>query len=224
MKAEEEGGKEPHVVAAKSRERFCSASFDNDRVLVSALIAMDENAWTFTIGERVLPAIARSRKWSEELHRRSVLPEAVATEVFLSLTANDCQNLREFRHDCAFSTFLYSKILAAMQTIRRMQGREFPKDLSEYEGDIALTDQKQPSPARIVAAREALEEANRNLAALWGNNPVHALVLILRNCEGLKAKEVAGMLGLTPANVDQINKRAQERFKAFAERSGGHEA
>ena len=201
-----------------------SQQFADDRKLVAALIAMDENAWTFTIGERILPAIAHSRKWSEELYRRSVCHDAVATEVFRSLTANNCKNLREFRHDCAFSSYLYDHILAAMQTIRRMLGKEVPKDMSDYEGKLALTDQKQPSPARIVAAREALEEANRNLAALWGNNPVHALVLILRNCEGLKAKEVAGMLGLTPANVDQINKRAQERFKAFAGRSGGHEA
>ena len=197
--------------------------FADDHHLVSRLIDMDEAAWAFVVGERILPAVAHSLRWREELYRLSISHDAVATEVFLSLTANDCRHLREFRFDCAFSSFLYNWILAAMKTIRRLHGRETPRDLSVFSGDVALIN-REASPQATVAAREALEEANRNLAALWVANPVHATVLILRNVEGLKSKDVAGMLGLTPANVDQIFKRAQERFRKLSERSRGNEA
>lgn len=211
-------------MVAEEKTTFENArSFDDDRFLVARLIERDEKAWEFVIGERILPAIAHSTSWREELYRKRISHDAVVTEVYISLMSDNCQNLREFRYDCAFSSFLYNWILAAMKTIRRLHGRETPRDLSVFSGDVALIN-REASPQATVAAREALEEANRNLAALWVANPVHATVLILRNVEGLKSKDVAGMLGLTPANVDQIFKRAQERFRKLSERSRGNEA
>ncbi len=191
----------------------CSRFLD-DRYLVSRLIAMDEAAWTFVVGDRILPSIAHSRKWREELCRLGVGHDAVATEVFLMLTANNCEHLRDFRFECAFSSRLYTWVLAAMQTIRRAHGKELPRDLSDHSGETYLSGAQPPRPEGALAAREGLAGLNRGIAALWKSNPVHAVVLILRDSEGLRSREVAAMLGLTIANVDQIHRRALASLRA----------
>ena len=201
----------------------------SDRELVARLLSPDENirmeAWTKVIGEMVLPSVLHSRKWTEILDRIGESPEAVASEVYLSLTADDNRNIRAFRFERSFSSHVYEWTWAAMQTLRRAREKEkeFSADLSET-GDLpALTGQGSMSPDRAVSAREALDLANRHLAALWDANPVHAVVLLLRNCDGLRSKEVSAIIGLSPSNVDQIHKRAFARLKAIAVKEGGPE-
>ena len=189
--------------------------FADDRFLVSRLIEMDEAAWTFVVGDRILPSIEHSRKWREELSRLGVSHDAVATEVFLMLTTNDCAHLRRFRFECAFSTCLYSWVLAAMQTIRRAHGKEEPRDLSDHAGETYLSGAPPPRPENALAVRESLAGLNKGIVALWKLNPVHAIVLILRDSEGLRSRQVAAMLGLTTANVDQIHRRALASLRAI---------
>ncbi len=208
--------------AAASAPPRGGSAFEDDHYLVGRLISLDEAAWDFVVGDRIFPALEHSAKWSDMLRRMCIERNAVATEVFLSLTADDCRNLRKFRFENAFSSYLYDWMRAAMKTIVRMCGKEIPKDLSDYEGDAALTGQRQPSPRRRTAAREALEEFNVHLATLWNVNPVHALVLLMRDTEGLSAKEVAEMIGVSPANVDQMHKRARTRLEALCGKGGSN--
>lgn len=199
-----------------------------DRALVARLLSSDERirleAWTEVIGEMVLPSVLHSRKWTEILDRIGESPEAVASEVFLALTANDSRHIRDFRFERSFSSHVYEWTWAAMQTLRRAREKEISLDLSET-GDLpALRGQTCMAPDVAASAKEALEHANGHLAALWEANPVHALVLLLRNCDGLKSKEVSAILGLSTANVDQIHKRALARLKAIASGKGGDRA
>ncbi|MBR1836192.1 MAG: sigma-70 family RNA polymerase sigma factor [Kiritimatiellae bacterium] len=201
----------------------------SDRALVARLLSEDESvridAWTKVLGEMVLPSVLHSRKWTEILERLGESPEAVASEVYLSLTADDNRNIRAFRFERSFSSHVYEWTWAAMQTLRRAREKEkeFSADLSETGVLPALTGRGCMSPDRAVSAREALALANRHLAALWDANPVHAIVLLLRNCDGLRAKEVSAITGLSPSNVDQIHKRALARLKAIAGKEGGPE-
>ena len=101
--------------AASSRHTAPRAS---DRALVARLLSDDESvrldAWTKVIGEMVLPSVLHSRKWTEILEKIGETPESVASEVFLSLTADNSRNLRKFRFDCSFSSLVYEWTLAAM--------------------------------------------------------------------------------------------------------------
>lgn len=196
--------------------------FGDDRELVSRLIEMDAAAWEFVIGERIFPALARSAKWSSMLRRYCVSHEDVASEVFYMVTADNCRHLREFRYECAFSTRLYDWIMAAMTTIVRKLGKEIPKDLSDFNGEIALTQQSQLSAGDIAVAREALEGVNTQLVAVWEANPVQTLVLLMRDAGGLSAKEVAVIFGVSPANVDQMHKRAKTRLEKLCGKGGCH--
>lgn len=204
--------------------QMSSAShWEDDHVLVENLIAKDNGAWTYVFGDLLLPSIRRNRKWSEILHRHAIPQEAVATDVYLYLMANGAANLRGFRFDCSFTTHLFNATRAAMTTIVRALGKEIPSDMSDFEWVVAQKGQTRISPDRALMRREALESANGHLAELWDANPVHTVVLLLRECEGLRAKEVSSILGLTPANVDQIHKRAKTKIAALAGKRERHE-
>ena len=207
--------------AASSRHTAPRAS---DRALVARLLSDDESvrldAWTKVIGEMVLPSVLHSRKWTEILEKIGETPESVASEVFLSLTADNSRNLRKFRFDCSFSSLVYEWTLAAMSTLQRAGGKEIAADLSETGDMSALIPQTHLSPDRALAARDALAKANERLAELWNDSPVHTTVMLLRNDGGLRAKEVASILGITPANVDQIHKRTLDRFKRLSHPDG----
>lgn len=199
-----------------------------DRALVACLLSADDgvraDAWTKVIGEMVLPSVLHSRKWTEILEKIGETPESVASEVFLSLTANDSRNIREFRFERSFSSHVFEWTWAAMQTLRRFHEKENPLDLSENGERSALMGHETRSPDRVASAREALDLANCHIAALWDSNPVHAIVLILRNGDGLRSKEVSAITGLSASNVDQIHKRALTRLQSIARKEGGVKA
>lgn len=206
-------GTDPPADGAEGRPRRDTTSFDDDHYLVERLIAGDEDAWT-EANLRIYQIVERSGAWRRMLRDWCLSRDDVASEVFLSLAANDWRNLRNFRFECAFSTWLHDQVRAAMTTLRRNFTRERPVDLSEKPGDDApiLWPTPHVPPTHIVAAREDLESFNVRLAELWDSNPVHAVVLILCKVEGLSAKEAAAITGLSPANIDQINKRALDKL------------
>ena len=186
-----------------------------DRALVARLMARDPDAWTRVVDEMVLPPLLKNPKWNEMLRRLQIHPRTVAAEVCRSLLLDDCAALREFRFECALSSRVYDKIRGAVKSFWEDCKKEAHR-LSELDKQDAQTKQTDFTPYMHVRARERLEAANRHLAALWDAKPVRAIVLLLCNVYGLRAKEVAGILGLKSENVDQIRNRAQKHLQSIA--------
>lgn len=185
-----------------------------DRELVDRLVAGDSAAWDTVRRDIVTPLFRANIKGiAQQCARAGLSDDAVFSRLYVNLSRDGFAPLRAFRFGCAFSSWLYWHVWNAAQgAIREVVGK-IDLTLSDPADLDALSGQKGPSRSSGVA--DALEETNRLLALLWESNPVHALVLVLRNDVGLTAKEVGGLLGKNPANVDQINHRAQSRMRTL---------
>lgn len=179
-----------------------------DRDLVERLVQLDDDAWKIVLKEMILPALWNTLAWKEMLDRLLIPPEAVATQVAMSLLARDCKNLRAFRFESSLSSYVRDWTRAAMSAIKKHYECRPPVNGNPEGKDMETLPWRPPSPREVAAARARLETGNRHLSVLWHANPPRALVLILRNAHGLRSKRVAEILGLSPDNVDQIHKRA----------------
>lgn len=194
--------------------RETASGSSSDRELVARLIACDSDAWSGIHRNIVAPLFRANIKGiAQQCARVGLVGDAVFSRLYVNLSRDDFAPLRAFRFECAFSSWLYWQIWNAAQgAIREAVGKidltpSDPADLDSLNRQTALPPD--------TGTADAVAEANRLLARLWDANPVHALVLVLRNDAGLTAKEVGCLLGKTPANVDQINHRAQARMRAF---------
>lgn len=186
----------------------------DDRMLVARLIEGDTEAWRHVTEQIALPLVrADVRGIATRCARCGVSPEAVISRLYVNLSKNEHASLRAFRFECAFSSWLCWQLWDASQgAIREAMGK-INLTLSDPVDLDALTEQK-ASPAPMEN-KEEIAFANRLLAKLWERKPSQALVLLLRNDLELSSKAVGAFLGKSPANVDQINHRAQTSMRAL---------
>lgn len=186
----------------------------DEREWVSWLVAGDSAAWEDVRRNVVLPLFwANIKGIARQCSRIGLSGNAVFSQLYINLSRDDFAPLRAFRFECAFSSWLYWHVWNAAQGAIREAVGKIDLTLS----DPAILDNliKQKDMSATSPVSEAVVEANALLARLWEQNPVYALVLVLRNDAELSAKEVGALLGKTPANVDQINHRAQARMRAL---------
>ena len=197
-----------------SEARVGVADRSADRALVARLVAADSDAWDAIRRDIVIPLFrADIRGIAARSARVGLSDAAVFSRLYLNLSRDDFAPLRAFRFECAFSSWLYWHVWnAAEGAIREISGK-INLTLSDPADLDALIDQKPTSSDAGTA--DAIAEADHLLAQLWEANPVYALVLVLRNDVGLSAREVGCLLDKTPANVDQLNHRAQARMRAL---------
>jgi DNA-directed RNA polymerase specialized sigma24 family protein len=191
---------------------------DSDRIFVARLIAGDSDAWTAVKRDIVTPLFRANIKGiAQRCEPASINADAVFSRLYVNLSQNDFRPLRNFRHDSAFSSWLYQCIrTAGREAITEIKGGHLERKLTLPKPieEEAHPDRK-PSPAEAAAIADDVEEANRLLAKLWERNPIYALVLVLCNDVKLSAEETGTLLGKTPLNVYQINHRAQIQLRAF---------
>jgi RNA polymerase sigma-70 factor, ECF subfamily len=129
--------------------------------------------------------------------------EDVTQQAFLSAL----ENLRNFREESSFTTWLYRIAThAALKVIRKRKG--LPTVAFEENPEAAEDHASVPRPVFIADWRESPEqivqrnETRRLLDEALGRlDEKHRLVFLLRDVEGLSVRETAEELGLSEANV-----------------------
>lgn len=130
-------------------------------------------------------------------------------ETFLSAY----RSLKDFRGDSSVSTWLYTIAAHACQRMRRKRKGEPDFKLSldalipTSEGDMPIQ-----VPGGGLSPEERLEhkQLRRSLLAAVHKLPKkYRMVLVLRDMEGLSAKEVGGVMGLTERAVKSRLHRAR---------------
>jgi RNA polymerase sigma-70 factor, ECF subfamily len=149
--------------------------------------------------------------------------EDVTQQTFLSAL----ENLRGFRGDASFSTWLFRIAThAALKVIRKREGLDTVSLEEATEPDDGydtiphpeyIADWRQ-SPDQLVPRNELKRLLDAALAEL---DEKHRLVFLLRDVEGLSVKETAEALGLSEANTKVRLLRARLQLRELLTRSLG---
>ncbi|WP_447978521.1 RNA polymerase sigma factor [Candidatus Nitrospira bockiana] len=126
---------------------------------------------------------------------------------------NAYRGLSQFRGEAQLSTWLYRIAIRACMAMRRRKKGEPERELS-LEEFIPTSDGelKLQIPAQGLSPEEALENKQLRRAlnqAIRALPPKYRVVLILRDMEGLSAKEVAAIMGLNERAVKSRLHRAR---------------
>lgn len=130
-------------------------------------------------------------------------------ETFLSAY----RSLKDFRGESSVSTWLYTIAAHACQRMRRKRKGEPERELS-LDALIPTSDGDMPLqvPGNDLSPQERLEykELRRSLFAAVHQLPKkYRMVLVLRDMEGLSAREVGAVMGLTERAVKSRLHRAR---------------
>jgi len=152
--------------------------------------------------------------------------EDVTQQTFLSAL----ENLRGFRGDASFATWLLRIAAhAALKVIRKRQGldvvslEEATEPREDYESiphPEYIADWRQ-SPDQLVHKNEIRRLLDEALAKL---DEKHRMVFLLRDVEGLSVKETAEALGLSEANTKVRLLRARLQLREELTRTLGDPA
>ncbi len=130
-------------------------------------------------------------------------------ETFLSAY----RGLKDFRGDSSVSTWLYTIAAHACQRMRRKRKGEPERELSldalipTSDGDMPLqVPGDEPSPEERLEHKELRHSL---LAAVQKLPKKYRMVLVLRDMEGLSAKETGAVMGLTERAVKSRLHRAR---------------
>jgi len=130
-------------------------------------------------------------------------------ETFLSAY----RGLKDFRGDSSVSTWLYTIAAHACQRMRRKRKGEPERELSldalipTSDGDMSLqVPGDDPSPEERLEHKELRRSL---LAAVQKLPKKYRMVLVLRDMEGLSAKETGAVMGLTERAVKSRLHRAR---------------
>jgi len=141
----------------------------------------------------------------------------VLQETFLQVY----RNLRTFRGDSRFSTWLYRIATNAAMMNRRARARRPSEPLDQFlprfdsRGVHTGTPEELQLPSRAdeLLDRQALAERAREVLARLPD--MYRDPFVLRDLEDLSTAEVAGMLGLDPAAVRQRVHRARLMLRGY---------
>jgi RNA polymerase sigma-70 factor, ECF subfamily len=183
-----------------------------DELLAAQAAAGDDQAF-----ERLVSRFeARIYRLACRLTSETDAPD-VLQETFLQVY----RNLRTFRGDSRFSTWLYRIATNAAMMNRRARARRPTEPLDQYlprfdsRGvHIGTPEELQlPSRADELLDSQALAERAREVLARLPE--MYRDPFVLRDLEELSTAEVAGMLGLDPAAVRQRVHRARLMLRGY---------
>lgn len=144
-------------------------------------------------------------------------------ETFLSAY----RGLKDFRGESSVSTWLYTIAAHACQRMRRKRKGEPDRELS-LDALIPTSDGEMPLqvPGEDLSPEERLEykELRQSLFSAVHQLPKkYRMVLVLRDMEGLSAKEVGAVMGLTERAVKSRLHRARlfVRYELGGQRAAG---
>jgi RNA polymerase sigma-70 factor (ECF subfamily) len=151
----------------------------------------------------------RMYRFAQRLCREEEDARDLVQETFL----NAYRGLPQFRGDAQFSTWLYriaARVCLAMR--RRRKGEpEYELSLEEFiptsDGELRLQIQADGLTPEEALANKQLRRALRQ--AIQGLPAKYRLVLVLRDMEGLSAKEVGTVMGLNERAVKSRLHRAR---------------
>ncbi|MDH4186889.1 MAG: sigma-70 family RNA polymerase sigma factor [Nitrospira sp.] len=145
-------------------------------------------------------------------HRLCGEPEA-AKDLVQETFLNAYRGLKSFRGDARFSTWLYTIASRACMRMRHKRKGEPERELSldEFvptsEGEIRLqVPMEGLSPEEALQNKELRQALERAIDALPKK---YRMVLVLRDMEGISAKEVATIMGLNERAVKSRLHRAR---------------
>jgi RNA polymerase sigma-70 factor (ECF subfamily) len=133
------------------------------------------------------------------------------------------RSVREFRAAASLSTWLYT-IARNFCAKKRRRSKFAPRSTESFETSAAVTDaigDPRERPDDALATKETLAALERAIAAL---EPDSREVFVLRDVEGLSAKETARVTGLSLAAVKSRLHRARGRVRDQLARALGTEA
>ena len=150
--------------------------------------------------------------------------EDVTQQAFLSAL----ENLKAFRGESSFSTWILSIATYAALKLIRKRKRYFSLDASSEEPDDYRAI---PKPSYIADWRESPEELvqRRETAALLKDaltqlDEKHRAVFLLRDVEGLSVRETAQALGISEGNTKVRLLRARLQLREILTRELGDSA
>ena len=182
--------------------------------IVQLLIQSDEQAWAQLIGDVIKPSLySRRHHIKELLDRHGVSLESVVSQLYLKLTRNEAAVLRNFRHECRLSSYLYMHVLDAAQSeIRKEQQGRCPPFL---QTPIEAAKTEGCSLEEYLDCAEQLRAASTLLLELQKQHPLYYCVLCLRILFNKTSKETAVLLHKSVNSIDQILHRAQATLRRY---------
>ena len=137
--------------------------------------------------------------------------EDLVQQIFLEVF----RDLRRFRGDSSFRTFLYRVVVnRAFDHLKRRSRRAHPVPIDEIE---ALVDQAASPEARVVE-RDRLAFI---LGLLDRIKPKKRIAFLLRVVEGLSLEEIGEQCQAKPAAVAQRVRHAHRELELMMSRAGG---
>jgi len=137
--------------------------------------------------------------------------EEVTQDVFLKLH----QNLRSFKFEASFKTWLYRITVNTALNHAKKRSRVTTREVEEVFEDPATV--TQPDAAKGLAA----SETERRLKSLLDQlNPDQRACVVLREIEGLDYQGIAASLGININTVRSRLKRARETLMVLGKKEG----
>ena len=161
------------------------------------------------------------------LARRMLRQEQDAEDVTQQTFLSALENLKSFRGEASFATWLLRIAThAALKVIRKRKGLKTVSLEEATEGTDSMDSVPHPefiadwrqSPEQLVQKREIQRLLDEALAKL---DEKHRLVFLLRDVEGLSVRETAGALGLSEANTKVRLLRARLQLREHLTRALG---
>lgn len=175
---------------SRSERELVAAARAGDRSAVDALVARHQ-ARIYRYGMKMCGDPEEARE--------------IAQETLLTLA----RSVRTFRGDASLSTWLF-QVARSHCIKRRRRSKYAPARVESLDTDVddsaSLPDPSAASPEDVVAARELGAAIERAIAAL---DPPYREVLVLRDVEGLSAREVATVLEVSVPAVKSRLHRAR---------------
>jgi RNA polymerase sigma-70 factor (ECF subfamily) len=143
-----------------------------------------------------------------------------AEDVMQDALLRTYRHVRRIRRPEAFRTWLYTTVRNACLMKRRLRAGE-PRQLVPLDaGGEASTDTRGAQPLDVRDPGKGPDElamdawiGERLRKGLERLSPAHRAMLVLRDVEGLSTREVAGVTGLSEANVKTRLHRARMQLK-----------
>jgi RNA polymerase sigma-70 factor (ECF subfamily) len=134
----------------------------------------------------------------------------VSQEAFVKVV----QNINNFRGDSSFWTFLYRVTMNAFYDHKRKEKvRGRVGNFSDYEDDSGERKFDVKDAVNIEVDFEKKQMQEKMKTALSSLTNTQKEVFVLKTTEGLKIREIAGMLGISEGTVKSHLNRSTEKIK-----------
>lgn len=173
----------------------------SDQVLVKQALAGDQSSYE-----------ALTRRYQDRLFRGVLLEvncRSVAEEIVQDAFVRAFLNLKSFRNQCSFYTWLYQIALHERYGYHRKCKKTLSIDTRREYADIML-ERSEDLPPRSI---ERIEECGQVRAALQRLDEPHRTILILREFEGFDYQTIAGLLGIKIGTVRSRLSRARDQLR-----------